>query len=392
MDQFVRALVVSPPSAIWGAQIYLLDQVEALAARGVTLTLATPRSSEFATEWEARGHEVLDLSLRRHDGLRVAGSERRPGPRSLVRSALGVARSVGVIARVAPQFDLLYSFALRSHLEVAIAGKLRRTPTALDLVDIIRPGVGRRVLRLAARIADLTVANSTATAKTVGVGPDVEIIHPGIDLTRFAPGERNEALRSELCGGVDVPLVAVIGRLDAKKGVHVLVDAMCRLTGPHADARLVVVGEHGTGPKEYADRLRAEAVAALGDRVRFLGRRSDIPDILRSVDLLVVASEAEPFGLTALEAQACRTAVVGTDAGGLPEFVEHEVTGLLVPPGDPTAMAQAIDRMLTDDELRAQVIDEAERRANPSRGIPAQLDQIANMYRSVAAGRRGMRI
>jgi glycosyltransferase involved in cell wall biosynthesis len=298
-----------------------------------------------------------------------------------------VIRSVVVIARVAPKFDLLYSFALRSHLEVAVAGKLRRTPTALDLVDIIRPGVGRRVLRLAARLADLTVANSTATAATIGTGPDVEIIHPGIDLTRFAPGERNEGLRHELCGCDDVPLVAVIGRLDAKKGVHVLVDAMSRLTGPQSHARLVVVGEHGTGPRDYADRLRADATAVLGERVHFLGRRSDVPEILRAVDLLVVASEAEPFGLTALEAQACRTPVVGTAAGGLPEFVEHEVTGLLVPPGDPVAMASAIERMLDDDDLRSRVVDEAERRANPSRGIPAQLDQIAAMYRSVASGR-----
>lgn len=383
-EQTVRALVVSPPSAVWGAQIYLLDQVDQLAQRGVTLTLATPRSSEFATAWAAAGHDVLDLPLRRHEGLRVAGSARRPGLRSLIRSAVGVLRGIMVVARAAPGYDMLYSFALRTHLEVAIAGRLRRTPTALDLVDIIRPGLGRRVLRLAARLADLTVANSTATASTVGDGPAVEIIHPGIDLARFGPGEADRALRRELGDDPETPLVAVIGRLDAKKGVHVLVDAMSQLAGPHADARLIVVGEHGTGPRDYADRLRVDATAALGDRVRFLGRRSDIPDILRSIDLLVVASEAEPFGLTALEAQACRTPVIGTDAGGLPEFVEHEVTGLLVPPGDAPAMARAIERMLDDDELRTRVVDEAERRANPARGIPAQLDQIADMYRSVA--------
>lgn len=380
----MRALVVSPPCPVWGAQLYLLDQVDELKRRGVELTLATPRSSEFATAWSARGHEVLDLPLRRHEGLRVAGSERRPGLRSLIRSAVGVVRGIVVIARVAPRYDMLYSFALRTHLEVAIAGRLRGTPTALDLVDIIRPGLGRRAMRLAARLADLTVANSGATASTVGDGPALTIIHPGIDLTRFVPGPPDAELRRELGGDPGVPLIAVIGRLDAKKGVHVLVDAMSQLTGPSRDARLTVVGEHGTGPPDYADRLRTDATAALGDRVRFVGRRSDVPDILRSVDLLVVASDAEPFGLTALEAQACRTPVIGTAAGGLPEFVEHEVTGLLVPPGDPVALARAIERMLDDDELRAKMIDEAERRANPARGIPAQLDQIAEMYRSVA--------
>jgi glycosyltransferase involved in cell wall biosynthesis len=78
---------------------------------------------------------------------------------------------------------------------------------------------------------------------------------------------------------------------------------------------------------------------------------------------------------------------VGTNAGGLPEFVEHEVTGLLVPPGDADAMAAAVTRILTDDELRRRVVDEAERRANPARGIEAQLDDIADMYRRLAQKR-----
>ncbi len=385
----VNALVVSPPSPVWGAQLYLLGQVEPLAERGVHLTLGSPRGSAFADEWEARGLALLDLPLRLHEGLRIPGSTQRPGLRSMLGSGIGVLQGISTLTRVARRFDLMYSFSLKAHLETAIAGRLARVPVALDLVDMVQPGVGQRVLRTAARLSTLTVANSRATAAAVGEASAVEIIHPAIDLHQFRPGPVDCALRRELTGGVDRPLVAVIGRLDVKKGVQYLVDAMHQLEGDVANARLVVVGEAGTGPAEFADQLRRDASALLGDRVVFLGRRTDIPEILRAVDVLVVASISEPFGLTALEAQACRTPVIGTDAGGLPEFVIDGETGLLVPPMQAEPLARAIERLLGDAALRQRLVDEAERRANPARGLEAQYDQLAQMYRDVASRATG---
>lgn len=384
MSADVNALVVSPPATVWGAQLYLLDQVGPLADRGVQLTLASPRATPFADEWESRGFPLIDIPLELHEGLRVSGSESRPGPRSLLRSARGVGRGVAAITRVSRRFDMMYSFAMRSHLEVAVAGRRTGTPVALDLVNIVRPGMGRRILRTAARLATLTVANSQTSAAVLGPKARVRVIHPGIDLARFGPGSADPALRAELTGGVDRPLVAIIGRIDVRKGVQVLVEAMGQLTGPAARARLVVVGEAGTGPTTFADQLRRDADELLGDRVLFTGRRSDIPDIMKAVDVLVMASVAEPFGLSALEAQATRVPVIGTNAGGLVEFVEHEVTGLLVPPMEPAPLARAIERVLTDHELRDAMVDEAERRANPDRGLESQYDLLAQMYRDVA--------
>jgi glycosyltransferase involved in cell wall biosynthesis len=389
MTSLVHAAVVSPPATVWGAQLYLLDQVEPLAARGVHLTLVTPRDTPFADAWQERGFPLRHIDLALHDGLREHESDARPSVRSIATTTKGVLGGVSAVRKVAREFDMLYSFALRSHMDVTIGARLARRPVALDLVNIVRPGIGRKVLRAAARMATLTVANSQATADVLGPKPNVQIIHPGIDLHRFVPGPPDPALRAELAGGVDRPLVAILGRLDVRKGVQILVDAMARLEGAPAEARLVIVGEAGTGPKEFAEQLRADAERLLGDRVLFTGRRSDIPDIMRAVDIVVMASAAEPFGLSALEAQAVRTPVIGTDAGGLPEFVEHEVTGLLVPPFEPEPLARAIERLLTDEGLRDKLADEAERRARPARGLEAQYDQLADMYRTVAAaGRR----
>ena len=219
----------------------------------------------------------------------------------------------------------------------------------------------------------------------LGERPAVRIIHPGIDLDRFHPGARDEALYAELSGGVERPLVAIIGRIDVRKGVQVLIEAMTLVSGPAAEARVVVVGEAGTGPTEFADQLKIDALEQLGDRVLFTGRRSDVPSIMRAIDVLVMASVAEPFGLSALEAQACRTAVVGSNSGGLVEFVEHDVTGLLFEPMNATELARAIERIFDEPGHTAQMIDEAERRANPARGLEAQYDDLAQMYRDVAA-------
>ncbi|MEL6890672.1 MAG: glycosyltransferase family 4 protein [Actinomycetota bacterium] len=387
MSDPVRVLVVSPPAPVWGAQLYLLDQVAGLRDRGIELVLASPRGTPFAELWEEHGHELADLPLELHAGLRKPGSLERQGIGSLARTGLGIGRGVRTLARAAREFDMMYSFSLRTHIEVAVAGRLARVPTALDLVDIVRPGVGRRVLRTASRLATLTVANSWATASVLPERARVQVIHPGIDLDRFAriadDDPRVAAVRAELSGATERPLIAIIGRIDVHKGVHVMVEAMKLLGGAAAEARLLVVGTSGTGPTEYADRVRAQA-ESLGDRVAFVGRREDVPDVIRAVDVVVVASMAEPFGLTALEAQAVGTPVVGTRAGGLVEFVEHEVSGLLVPPTDASALAAAIERVLADDELRRSIVETAHERAVPARGVAAQLDEIADMYRRVA--------
>lgn len=381
----VNALLVSPPAPVWGAQIFLLDQLDGLRERGIHLSLGTTGDSPFAEAWRERGLTPVELGLQTHAGLRVEGSSSRPGVSALATMSTAVVANARRLATVAKRYDMLYSFSLTTHLETALAGHLARRPVALDVVDLVKPGVGQRVLRTAARLATLTVANSTATASVLGSAGPVRIIHPGIDLDRFRPGPPPASLRAELSGDPDRPLVGVVGRLDEGKGIHVLVDAMARLTGESSDARLVVVGDKGTDTTDYADRLRKRALDVLGDRVRFVGRRHDIPEIMRAIDVLVVAAVAEPFGLTALEAQASRTPVIGTDAGGLPEFVEHDVTGLLVPPLDVARLAAAIERMLDDEHLRNRVVDEAERRANPARGLDAQYDELARMYHDVAA-------
>lgn len=390
----MRALAVSQVPAVWGAQLWFATLAPHLLERGVELAMAGPAEGDLAATWRGLGLPYLPLELPEHRGLRRDDrSDRRPGPGQLAAEVAVVARSVvriaGVIRRHRP--DVVVANDLHGNLDVAVAGRLTRRPTVLDLHDIVRPGVGRRVLGLAAALATLTVANSAATAATVSPGRRraLRVIHPGVDLARFHPGPRDPALRAELGAGPDDVLVGILGRIDIDKGIGVLVDALAGLADPRV--RLVVVGAAYSEGEAYERQVRSHAAEVLGDRVRFVGRRSDTPAILRSLDVLVNASRAEPFGLSVLEAQASGTAVVGSAAGGIPEFVEDGRTGLLAPHGDIAALRSALARLADDPGLRDR-LGRAGLEQAPRFSVESRADEMAAAYRWAASakGRRGL--
>lgn len=388
----LRVLLVSQSADVWGAERAVLDLVPLLEERQVRLVLAGPPPGPFRAAWAAAGQESVDLVLPHHRGVRHATMPgRRAAPLALARETTVVGRSALAIARRARQFDLVQSESLWGHLETAVGGRLAGRPVIMQTHDLVAPGLGRRLLRAAADLSTATVAVSAAVAALTGAdgpGPRTTVLHHGVDLDRFAPGPPVPDVRSALGGLPGVPLVGILGRLDPEKGVDRLVRAMARLDGPAKEARLVVVGEGLRTTPEAVARLRREADELLGDRVHFAGRRTDIPDILRSIDVLVSASTAEPFGLTILEAMASGTAVVAVASGGVPEIVEHGETGLLVPPGDEQALADAVGRLCSEPELRARLGSQARVAAEAGHRPELRADRLVALYREVVA-RRG---
>lgn len=376
--------MVSHSDAPWGAERRLLDLAPRLAQLDVELVLAAP-DGELATTWQARGHRWVvqprprAIGMRRDDG-------RRASPVTIAGQASASAVAAVRIARLGRRLgvDVLHSHALNAHPEVALAGRLARLPTVLDLHDIVVPGFGRRVLAAAASLADIVIANSRATAATVP-GADVRVINPGVDTDRFHPGPVDPIVRAELALDPSAPLVGILGRVDPEKGIDVVLHAVARLEGVHA----VVVGAPNVAGESFARELRALGAELLGDRARFVGPRHDVPDVLRALDVLVNASRAEPFGRTVLEAQASGVPVIGTDAGGIPEFVADGVSGRLVPPGDVPALASAISEVLGVAELRDRLRAGGLASAS-SRSVPNQAALVAAVYRD-AVSRRGSR-
>jgi glycosyltransferase involved in cell wall biosynthesis len=385
----LRVLEVSDSRQVWGAELATMALAAPLAQRGIDLTLGSPPGGDLEEHWRRRGLRFVALDLPDRLGLRGADGQRRPGPRQLAQEAAATARAVRIVARAARAFDLVRSDSLWSHLDCAVAGRLARRPVVLELHDLVRPGMGRRMLTAAVRLSHGAVAISQAVADCVGPAgaARVRIVAPAVDLARFEPGPVRGEIRRHLTSDVDAALVGIVGRIDPEKGVDVLVRAMAMLGGQAASAHLVVVGSGGLAPEGYTEQVRTEAERLLGDRVRFVGRTSDVPGTLRALDVLVNASVAEPFGLSVLEAQASGVPVIGTRAGGIPDFVTDGDNGLLVPSGDADSLAKALDRLLTDPDLRARLAARA-RHSAQARGTDARADVMADLFRRAAATRR----
>jgi len=171
-----------------------------------------------------------------------------------------------------------------------------------------------------------------------GPGCAIEVIPNFVDTERFHPLAAPRP--------VDRPPHAVhVSNFRAVKRVPWLIQAFAEATrGTHAWLTLV-----GDGP-EHAASVRLAAELDLGERVRFLGERDALPELLAPCDVFLLASATESFGLSALEAMACGVPVVATRVGGLPEVVRHGESGLLVPADDRSAYAAAIHDLLFDRE------------------------------------------
>jgi glycosyltransferase involved in cell wall biosynthesis len=299
-------------------------------------------------------------------------------------------RSAWQVVQLAREADVVHSNSLWAHLDCALAGRIARRPVVLELHDLVRPGLGRTVLRGAVRLASSTLAVSRAVADTVGGNPGrVRVVPQAVDPERFHPGPPDASWRARLSSRPDEPIIGVVGRIDPEKGIRTVVRAVSMLAGPAGHSHLAVVGAAALDDGTYETELRAEAAHLLGDRARFVGPVEDVPALLRSLDVLVNASTSEPFGLTVLEAQACGVPVVGTDAGGIPEFVTDGETGLLVAPNRPEALADALSRLLGAPELRHDLVVAARNSVVARHSLAIRAETVAGVYRALAPSRLG---
>jgi len=160
------------------------------------------------------------------------------------------------------------------------------------------------------------------------------------------------------------PVIGIVGQLTPRKGQLELIRAFARVLAESPKAILLVVGAPLFNRDHEYEQLLGETVRGLGlsENVRLLGARSDVAAIMTALDLLVVNSSSEPFGLVALEAMACGTPVIAAACDGLTEIIEHGVDGWLVLPGDEQAMAAAIVDLACRPSRRAQLASQGRKR------------------------------
>ena len=352
-----RVLFVDHAGVLGGAELSLLDIAASYADHGV---VALFEPGPFVHALEARGVRVVVIAGA--DALRaVKKASRVPGLSALAASL----RTAWRLAKEARRADLLYANTPKSFLLGAVAALFARRLIVWHLRDILDErhfsSTNIRLLVLASNArASRVVANSRATATAFvaagGRASLVTVVHNGIDAAPFdaLPVSAGASARRALGLPADGFVIGSFSRLHPWKGQRVLLDALELLPDAHA---LIAGGALFSDEVEYEAELRARAAQpSLLGRVHVLGARDDIPRLIAACDVIAHTSIApEPFGRVLVEALLGRRALIASDGGGVREVVQDGVTALIVPPGDPVRLTEAIVA-LRDDPPRASAL------------------------------------
>jgi glycosyltransferase involved in cell wall biosynthesis len=185
----------------------------------------------------------------------------------------------------------------------------------------------------------------------------------------------NPALKATLSKGAGHPIVSMVARLEPRKGQRYLIEAAAQVP----EATFVFIGD---GPDRAALEAQARA-QGVADRVLFLGYREDIPDVLACCNLLVLPSFAEGMPLSILEAMAAGKPVIASAIGGTDEAVVHGETGLLVPPAKPSALAKAIQTVLSDPDLARRLGAAGRERAYQKFSAETMVGNVSRAYEEI---------
>jgi glycosyltransferase involved in cell wall biosynthesis/FMN phosphatase YigB (HAD superfamily) len=296
--------------------------------------------------------------------------------------------------------DVLHTHNPKPGLYGRVVGRLARVPVVVNTCHglyVTEPGWKRGVLLavegLAARFSDAELVQSEEdldllVRRHAYPRRRTRLLGNGVDLDRFRPGvltdgERAKLRADELGAGDDQIVVGMVGRMVAEKGLLELFDAARRLDDRYV---VVVIGPDDPAKPDALDRATVHAASESG--VRFLGMRDEVDRLYHAMDLFVLPSWREGFPRAAMEAAASGLPVIASDVRGCRQVVDHDVTGLLVPVRDATALAAAITALGDDPERRRRMGAAAVERARAEFDERRVVDIVLDTYRRVAGRKR----
>jgi glycosyltransferase involved in cell wall biosynthesis len=301
-----------------------------------------------------------------------------PGLRRPGRTAL---RSVAALRRLIREVGaaLLHANGSRAMAYAGLAGCLARRPVIWH-VRVAQPD--RLLDKLLLRLASAVVVNSNAVGGRFAWAPPEKVrrIYNGVDLTRFSPRQPSAELRAALALPDGALVVASVGRFVLYKGYAYLLEAARRVQDSRSGVHWVLIGD-GELRGELERRCQD---LGLSTQVHFTGWREDVPDILALCDLFVLPSLTEHFGRVLIEAMAMGKAVVATNGGGVPEIVRQDETGLLVPPAQSKALAEAVLALLEDPARAARLGTAGRRRAETAFSLASHVAAVQSLYGEIA--------
>jgi len=343
---------------------------------------------QLSEELRRRGHVVHPIGLENGEGWlsgkleergfhRETFSLRRPLDWKMLRDMTRRLRELRVDAVHSHEFTMAVYGCAAAHR----GARIRHVITMHGDQGVTAAWRRRAALRWAFRNSAAAVSVSEASARSMevrlGLRPStLQVVPNGI---RHQPGVR-EPFRREIGIGDAELLILAVGSLRPNKGHRLLIEALAKLAD---DAelpafRLVIAG---VGPEQEAlDRMAREK--GLDRHFSLLGQREDIPDLLAAADVFAMPSYSEGLPVALLEAMFAGKAIVASSVGGIPDAVKPEREALLTPPGDPSAIADALRRLLRDPGQRARLGAAAYHKAESTFRIELMADAYEALYRS----------
>ena len=392
----MKVLFVNPGRELGGAEQSLLLLLDALRRHGVDPMVATFGDGPFSAALLERAVPVAYLSV----PAAVRATSRYSDPPSRFETLTLAARALPAVwelARIARahQSALIHTNGIKAHLLGGLAGRMLLKPVVWHVRDFPPEGANGVALSAAAKtLPKLVFTNSDAVSaalrRRAAPRAPVVTLYNAVDLETFNPRRSGAKVRAELQIENGAPLVGMVAHLTPWKG-HADFLRMARAVALQVSGvRFLVSGGpiyETEGHAGYEESLRSQAAElGIADRVKFLGIRTDIPEIMAALDVLVHCPTApEPFGRAVAEAMAAGKPVVAAREGGVPELVDDERTGLLVPVGDLTAFTAAVRRLLEDNGLRQRLGSAGRQRAEQMFDIKAHAEKVLENYRPLTS-------
>lgn len=358
----MKVLHVETGMHLYGGALQVVFLVRGLARRGCDNVLVCPRGSAIGEALRGVA-EVVELPFRGDLDLAFV-----PRLRRLVRAHVP---------------DIIH---LHSRRGADVLGGLAAVGTGVPVVLSRRVDnpEARWAVRLKYRLYDTVVTISEGIRRVLlaeGLDPGkVVCVHSAVDTEVYRPDADRARLRQAFGLADDVLAVGMIAQMIERKGHRDLLDALPAVVERYPELRVILFGQ---GP--LASSLEA-AVAErdLSGYVRFAGFRADLPDLLPALDLVVHPARMEGLGVALLQASACAVPIVAARAGGIPEAVEDGVNGLLFPPGDSAALAQAMSQLCGDPVLRQTMGRRGRERVLQRFSIDAMVEGNCRVYRALS--------
>lgn len=391
-----------PHSAVWSSDVH--ESLAAAAPRrrlrlAMMLESDEPGGAEMmvyqlSNELRSRGHTILPVGPARGVGwlgdlFRKSGFHtevfriNRPIDPSCVKGLVRLFRDFRI--------DAVHSHEFTMAVYGTAATQLLGLPHIITMHGGLKvcKALRRRIaLRWAMRASDYSVMVSRATQKQfcddLGVKPSLFTVVPNGVPVRY--GDAN-GVRKEFGIAPHECVILAVGVLERHKGHQVLLDALARLKTrkPESCWRLVIAG--GAGGEEHSSLLRYITEHGLSDRVHIVLNRNDVADLLSLSDIFVMPSRWEGLPMAVLEAMVARKAIIASAIAGIPEAIVNGREGLLVPPGEPAALADALEILLTQPHRRQELAAAAAERAKKEFTAAVMADRYEALYASAYARR-----